>query len=294
VLPMSSDLRTLSVQNIHVAIRLINDSSRGTSLAVPLAVSDFLSLSSLWNFSYKHSLISYVDDEPAAVAINCTDRATAEAYNFYWGALPSFRNQRIALALAEASSKMLHDDGYSTFWGDSVPERPVRRWRFVRFYPQHSLVDMQATSLNLGPADSGLEIREIDAEVLSEIPLLPGESFHWCQRPAFLHNAASFFQFFGALAGNTLKAYAVVLAQSSNTILWDLRSPDASSAAGSELLRRLLATNYRAPLTAVRVFEQSYAHRLLTTAGFVVTRRFFTLSRDLRTTCSAETGPPSS
>jgi len=288
---MSSDLRTISMQNIHVAIRLINDSSHGTSLAVPLDISSFLSLSSLWNFSYKHSLISYVKDEAAAVGINCTDTATAEAYNFYWGALPSFRNQRIALALAEASSQMLHDDGYSTFWGDSVPERPVRRWRFVRFYPQHSLVDMQATSLKLGAADSPFEIREIDADGLAKIPLLPGESFHWCQRPAFLRNAASFFQFFGAFAGDTLQAYAVVLAQSPNTILWDLRSPDASSAAGSALLRWLLTTNCRPPLTAARVFEHSYAHRLLTTAGLVVTRRFFALSRDLRTTCSAATAP---
>lgn len=288
---MSSDLRTISMRNIHVAIRLINDSSQGTSLAAPLDISSFLSLSSLWNFSYKHSLISYVEDEAAAVGINCTDTATAEAYNFYWGALPSFRNQRIALALAEASSRMLHDDGYSTFWGDSVPERPVRRWRFVRFYPQHSLVNMQATSLNLGAPDSRLDIREIEAEALAKIPLLPGESFHWCQRPAFLRNAASFFQFVGAFAGNTLKAYAVVLAQSPNTMLWDLRSPDASSAAGSALLRWLLATNYRPPLTAARVFEHSYAHRLLTTAGLVVTRRFFALSRDLRTTCSAGTAP---
>ena len=274
------------MQNIDVAIRLINHSSQGTSLAVPLDLSSFLSLSTLWNFSYKHSLISYLGEEPAAVGLNCTDSATGEAYNFYWGALPAFRNQRIALELAESSSRMLHDDGYHTFWGDSVPERPVRRWRFVRFYPQHCLLDMQATALSLEDDDPRLEIREIGSEALSTTPLAPGETYHWCQRPAFLHNAASFFQFFGAFSGNSLKAYAVVLAQSPNTMLWDLRSPESCSVAGNQLLRWLLSNNYRPPLTAARVFEQSYSHRLLKTAGMVETRRFFALARDLRTTCS--------
>jgi len=276
------------MQNIDVAIRLVNDSSQGTSLAVPLDLSSFLSLSSLWNFSYKHSLISYVGEQPAAIGLNCTDSATGEAYNFYWGALAAFRNQRIALDLAESSSRMLHDDGYHTFWGDSVPERPVRRWRFVRFYPKHCLLDMQTTSINLEAADPQIEIREIDNELLSTTPMAPGETFHWCQRPAFLRNAASFFKFFGAFAGSTLKAYAVVLGQSPNTILWDLRFPETCPVAGNQLLRYLLTNDYRPPLTAARVFEQSYSHRLLTNAGFVETRRFFALARDLRTTCSAQ------
>lgn len=287
---MAVGLHTIGLQNLDQVIHIINESSRGMSFEYHLDTWGFLSLSRYWNFSYEHSVIGCVEDEPGALMINCTDPQVHDAYTFYWGALPNFRSRRISLPLFDECCKKLRDDGYIMLYGDAVPDRPVRRYRFIQAQPQYILVQMQAQSPNLPDTDPLFEVRKVDIGTLSQLVLPPGESLHWCQRHAFLRNAALFLQFVGAFAGDVLKAYAVVFPQSSNTTLLDLRSPESCFAPGYELLRWLLVQNYRPPFIATYVVEQSYAHHLLTAAGFRVKRQFSTLSRDLRATCSAKAG----
>ena len=282
---MSEDLRTMSPKNVQDAIDLMNQSSRRTSLNYDLDIFGFRWLARYWNFSYQHSLICYVQGEPAALMINCTDPQAHDAYTFYWGTLPRFRTRKIAMTLFDACCKKLYDDGYLILYGDSVPDRPVRRYRFIQALPQYALVDMQAQTPNLPASDPRFEVRQVDVSDLPQLDVPPGEYLHWCQRPAFLRNAAPFLKFLASFAGDVVAAYAVVLPPRSNITLTDIRSPGSCSAAGYELLRWLLVQDNRPPLTATYVFDQSYAHRLLTAAGFLVHRQFSTLSRDLRATC---------
>lgn len=287
---MAEESRPLSPENLPDAIRLMNESARGTSLEWHLDLLSFLTLARYWNISFEYTLLGYVDGEPAALIINCTDPEIREAYTFYWGSLPKFRTRRISLALFNASCKKLRDDGYIALHGDSIPERPVSRYRFIQALPDRCLMDMQAAAPNLPAADPGFVVREVGLDALSQMVVPPGESFHWCQRPSFLRNAASFVQLVGAYSGDILLAYAVAFTQSTTTGLLDLRSTESSPAAGYELLRYLLSRNYRPPCAASFVLERSYAHRVLTTAGFTATRQFSSLFRDLRSTDRAKSG----
>ncbi|HVO62383.1 MAG TPA: hypothetical protein VMT53_15710 [Terriglobales bacterium] len=282
---MSEDLHTIREENLHHVIRLMNESSRGMSLETHLNLVGFLGLWRCWNFSCEHSLIRYVEGEPAALILNCTDVDAHDAYTFYWGALPKFRNRRISLALFDACCRKLHDNGYTMLYGDSVPDRPVRRYRLLQAQPQYDFIDMQAISPALPAAEPRFEVQQIDCSLVSRVPLPQAEPIHWCQRHAFLRNAAAVLQFLGAFAEDALKAYMVVLPSPANTVLFDLRSPGSCLSAGYELLR-FLVQNYRAPFTATNVRRNSYAHSLLTSAGFGVKREFSSLYRDLRTTCS--------
>jgi Acetyltransferase (GNAT) family len=285
---MSDDLRSISIQTIPDAIRIMNGSSDGTSLEYHLDFFSFLSLQGYWNFSSAHSLIRYVDGEAAAIILACTDPDSHEAYILYWGTLPKFRTRKIAQSLFEACCQRLFAAGYVMLYGVSVPDRPVRRYRFIQAAPEFNLFDMEARTVTLPAADARFEIRNADVAVISRIQLPAGERLHWSQRPAFLNHAASRMQIFGAFEQGTLKAYAVVLPGASNgTELVDLRSSTADVAAGIELLRHVFTSTYSPPFTATHVFDKSYSHQLLCDAGFAVSRRFCMLTRDLRATCSA-------
>ncbi len=279
---MPSDLRTINLQNLPDVIHIMNESSRGMSFEWNLDIFTFLAFLHYWDFSYEHSLIGYVEGEPAAVIINCIDPASHEAYTVYWGTLPKFRIKRISILLFNESCKKLRDDGYVMLHGSSVPDRPVRRYRFIEAAPQLTLVDMKAHAPALPDPDPTIEVRHIDVNDLANFALPQGESLHWCQRLSFVRNIANYQQLLGAFRENVLKAYAVVLPRSSDTTISDLRSTDGDPSPGYELLRWLLTHNYRPPLTALYVFEQSYAHRILSSAGCSPTRQFATLSRDLR------------
>jgi len=280
---MSEELCTISLQNLSDIIRLVNESSRGTSLTSDLDLISFLSLWRYWNFSCQYSLIRYVNGEPAALVLNCADRESHDAYTFHWGALRKFRSRRLALDLMDACCEKLRDDGYTTLYGDSIPDRPVRRYRFVQGHPQHDLVELQATHPSVPAAQPPYEIRPTEIGTLSQAPLPSCAPVHWCHRHSFLESAAPFMNFFGAFSGGALHAYAAVLTSPSSTVIVDIRSPRSCLSAGHELLRFLFQT-YRAPFTANFVFVRSYAHQLLTASGFGVTRHFFMLSRDLRAT----------
>ena len=164
----------------------------------------------------------------------------------------------------------------------AIPDRPARRYRFVKFQAECGLVDVEAQGLTLPPADSRYTVREITVDELPELSL-PGNRIHWCQRHAFLRPAGPYLQFMGAFDGETLKSYAVLVSHATNTTLSDIRVLDSCSAAGFELLRHL-QENYPSPLMVSYVLENSETHFLLSAAGFSVTRQFSLLSRDLRAT----------
>jgi hypothetical protein len=278
---MPVDLRKITSENLSEAIRLMNESSRGMSFEWQLDLFSFLALFRYWNFSGEHSLIGYAENEPAGLIITCTDPESCEAYIVYWGALPKFRTQRISIALFDACCKKLRADGYTLLHGVSVPDRPVRRYRFIQAHPQLTLFDMRSDSPELPAVNPAFEIRQVGLDLLSHIPIPSGESLHWCHRRAFLQNSASFLQFLGAFVHDVPRAYAVALRASPNTTLLDLRSSESDLAAGHELLRWLMEHSYRPPFTATYVFEGSYAHRVLASSGFAVKRQFSTLTRNL-------------
>jgi hypothetical protein len=281
---MSVDLRTITLQNLEHVVHVLNESSRGTSVEHKLDAVQFLALAHYWNFSYKHSLLSYVDTEPAAIILNCTDEQNRDAYTFYWGALPAFRDRRVALRLFEASCKSLRDDGYLQLYGDAVPDRPVRRYRFIQARDTRALFEMKARVVWLPQPDTPYEIRRLDPAALSTIALPADETLHWSQRHSFIRNAATLLEIFGAFDPEGLKAYTVVARQAADTTIIDLRSPTSCLDAGRELLRSLMAQKYPLPFRATNVFEDSYSHRLLTTAAFRIRKRLTSLCRDLNTT----------
>ncbi|HZQ96083.1 MAG TPA: hypothetical protein VFA67_13795 [Candidatus Sulfotelmatobacter sp.] len=280
---MTDDLRPITSKNLPDAIRLINESSEGTSTEYHLDFFSFLNLWRFWNFSLAHSLIRYIDNEPASIVINCVDPESREAYNFYWGALPKFRTTRSALSLFDACCHKLHEDGYLAIHGDSLPERPVRRYRFINAQPGRRLLDLKAQSPRLPAPDPAIVVKKIDIQAVLPLASAPGQFLHWSQRPAFLRNIAAYTDVLGAFSGDTLKAYTVVPSHSPDMRMFDLRSPEAAAPAVHELLR-FVSQNYPSPVIARHVLEESFTHRLLSEAGFEVVRQVCTLHRDLRAT----------
>jgi len=279
---MLPDVRPLTLENIPDAIRVMNESSRDTSARFSLNFAQFMLLSRYWNFSYEHSLIRYVDGEPAAVMLVSTDSEARDGYVFYWGADPKFRSQRLALHLVDASCERLRDDGYRILYGITLPERDVRRYRFIQFHGQYALVDLEAASPHLPAAESGYSVRQIDIDTLAQLAFLGGESLHWTQRVGFLRNAVPFAEFAGAFEGNVLRAYMVV-EPGNKTVVADLRSPHGCIAAGRQLLR-LLLQRHKPPFSATHVYPGGYCHTLLTGAGFQVNREYYLIARDLCST----------
>ena len=281
---MAEQIRSLDAETLPAALFLLNETLRGTSLEAKYDAFSFMMLARFWNFSLNHSLILYVDGEPAALAMHCVDPDSHEAYNYYWGTLPKFRNLRIALTLAEACAQKLRKDGYISVWGDSLPERPVRRWRFVHFFPKYSLYGMEVSEFQFPSAHSNLEIRTVTPDLFAGFPIPSGDGVHWCQRMKFLRHAAPFHVFLGAFRDNSLVGYAAAMLDKEIPALIDLRSVDGDLAIGYELLRQLRIMDPRIPLRAYYVFEDSYLHRLLTDAGFQNYRQFSLLCRDLPST----------
>ena len=279
---MSDEIRPVSLQNVPDAISLVNETCRGTAMECNLDFFNFMSMARYWNFSFDHSLLYYVDGEPAGIAINSTAPEVHEAFTFHWGTLPKFRTRRIAFSLAEACAKKMRGDGYVALYADS--ELSVRRLRFVHFMPLNTLHAMHTPNPSLPALDPRYQIRVLTAPDLSQFRRPANEPVHWCQRLSFLSNAAPFHIFLGAFEGDVLKAYAVALAGSASTTITDLRSVESDLTPGYELLRFLLQHNYRPPFTATHVFEDSYLRRLLLETGFTDKSQFSFLCRDLLTT----------
>lgn len=280
---MCTEFRSITLENMPHAVYLMRECSRGMSLEYDLDTLGFLTLARFWNFCYEQSLITYIDNEPAALAIHCTDPNLHHAYTYYWGVLPKFRSLRLSLQLAETCARKLRSSGYVMVLGDTVPDRPVRRWRFVHFYPQDSLLDMQANEVQLPPGNAAFTVRETTLDTVCQLGLSPDERVHWCQRWSFMHHAASFLKFVGSFKDNVLTAYAVLVPKPSETTIWDLRCPESSLAAGQELLG-WIANNCPPPFIACYAFDGSYSHRLLANCGFSVKRTFYSVTRNLLTT----------
>ena len=277
---MPGELHTFSQQNLPDVVRTLNESSRSTSLNYNLDTTSFPSLWRYWNFSSTYSLLLYVEHEPAAVVIHSVDPLSRQAFAFYWGAIPRFREQGLARFLFEASCKKMADDQYTLLYADSLPERPAERYRSLHFQPNRVVVNLRADHPPSIPAEARFEIRSMPEASISNLVLPPDESLHWTQRPEFLRNIASYLQFVGAFEDDCLKAYAVVAPRASQTTILDFRSPGSCRPAGLQLLRHL-AELAPVPISASYVSEPSYTYNLLTESGFVVTHRFSVLQLDL-------------
>jgi len=283
----AEELRTLSVDTIPDAIGLMNESSRGTSSEYHMDFFSFLVFRGYWNISPAHSLICYVDGMAAAIILACTDETARDAYLLYWGAIPQFRTLQIARSLFEACCNKLSEDGYQMLYGLSVPDRPVKRYRFIQALPQFQLFDLRTEAPTVIPSDPDICVQPIDVNSISSISIPPTECIEWSQRLSFLRRVASTLRFFGSFSGNVMKAYAIIRPdQSGSATLIDLRCSENDLVWGRELLNRALIEPYPRPFMATNIADQSYSHRLLTAYGFHVTRQFQVLTRNLRTTCS--------
>ena len=281
------ELRTLSVDTIPDAIGLMNESSRGTSSECHMDFFSFLVFRGYWNISFAHSMICYVDGTAAAITLVCTDGTTLDAYILYWGAIPRFRTLRIARSLFEACCNKLSEDGYQMLYGLSVPDRAVKRYRFIQALPQFRLFDLRSEAPTVMPSDPAIRVQPIDLDSVSSLSIPRDECIEWSQRLSFLRRVALSLKFFGAFAGDVLKAYAIIRPEPSGTAtLIDLRCSESDLAWGRALLDRGLIERCPRPYVATHVADQSYGYRLLTAAGFHVTRQIQVLTRDLRTTCS--------
>lgn len=277
-------LRTIDLNTIPDAIHVMNESSKGTSLEYHLDFFGFLALQGYWNFSSAHSLIRYIENEPVGIILVCADSNSGDAHILYWGVVAKFRTLRLAQELFEACCERLTRAGFTTLYGVSVADRPVRRYRFIRAMPQHEIFDMHAKSLHLPAPTSSCKIRPMQPAEILQIAFPDPGPYDWSQRPTFLLHAAPRLRFIGAVADTEIKAYAVVLPSNTDPLtLVDLRSSDSNLAPGYELLRHVFIGR-TSPYLASNVFKQSYCHRLLTGAGFEVKRQFFSLVRDLRST----------
>ena len=277
---MTTEVRSVSLQNLSHVVGIMNESSRGLSIEYGLTVMRFLWLARHWNFSYEQSLVYYAGERPAALILNCIDPAARDAHCFYWGAAREYWNRRVAMRLLEASCRKLQEAGYTRFHSASIPDRPPERYRSLRFGIDRNLVEMHASAMNLAGETRAFEIRKLGVESLLSLNAAAGEYVHWRQRPSFLAKAAPFFHVFGAFDQGELRAYTVVLPDTAATTLVDLRSAERSAEAGWALLR-LIKEEYPAPHTAEIVAEDSYMFGLLTAAGFEVRHRFAAMSRDL-------------
>jgi hypothetical protein len=283
---MSEEMRTISLQNLSDVIRLVTESSRGTAVDLNVDLFGFMALARYWNFSYDNSLICYVDNQPASIVLNCADYPSHEAYTFFWGTVPRFRQGRTAMRVFEAACQKLRDNGFRILNGISSPDRPARRYRFIQAAASFEMLDLLAKDISLPPADSGFEVRAFTVDALPEI-VPQGVPFPWSQRKPFLQHIAPFIQVLGAFSGDELKAYAIALRHSASTVLLDIRSTDFCAPAVHELLRYLSSQDFLAPFIVENVFQNSPMLELLAAAGFGVKRQFCWLSRDLTATTAA-------
>src|SRR4051794_27055368 len=109
---MPSSVRPIGLADIPAVASIMNDSSRGHGFEFRVQPIDFLFLSSLWQFSYRHSYLGLIDSEPVGVVLNCLDAASREAYSFYWGVVPSRRGRPVSMALVHKYLDQLRQEGY--------------------------------------------------------------------------------------------------------------------------------------------------------------------------------------
>src|SRR3982751_1008613 len=107
---MSFEARSIDLTNVDDAIWLINESSRGTPVEYNLNGFEFLSLAAYWNYSYPHSFLAYVDNNPAAIVVNCVEPEAHEAFTAFWGCMPAYRDQKLGLRIFEHGCQKLRDD----------------------------------------------------------------------------------------------------------------------------------------------------------------------------------------
>ena len=273
---MPSDLRPINASNLDDVIHVIKGSSSGFVFQFDLDFFSFLALSRFWNFSYEHSFLSYADNEPAGVLINCVNPAEHDAFSFYWGVLPQFRGGRIAMSLVDAYFRLLHQQGYSQTDADETVGSPSSVYKRLGYVSNESFTEIQTPQLAISPSGNEPEIRKIDLDEL----VVPGSSFpgfrHWVQRPNFFRNASKFLEILGAFKGQELRGYVVLTCWPGHVVICDFRFKTRQT--GFALLRRIADLKYPPPYSASFVPVSGPAHQLLNELGFSGVKRFTSMT----------------
>src|SRR5581483_2393782 len=268
---MSFSVRPISPADIGAAAAMMNESSRGHGFEFRLQPIEFLFLSNLWQFSYRHSYLGWIDSEPAGVVLNCVDSANREAYSFYWGVTPRFRGKPVSMALVHTYLKQARQEGLRRTYLDCDLSGPAVIYERLGFKPTMEVTQYETDTPDVPDAAPGL----VAPVELEEIRCDPGRlvtPIHWTRRPNFLEHSAPYLQALGYRDENGLTAYAVLTSRSGHTLVLDLQC-DRSAAGGAAIVRYLVDHHYPTPYRFSYVPESGSASHLLQEAGFHVTKR---------------------
>jgi hypothetical protein len=276
---MSFAIRLIQTTDIANVVALINESSLGLSFELRLDRTKFLALSSFWNFSYRHSYIAFMAQEPAGVVINSVDLEGRESYSYYWGVMPRFRGTGLGLNLAKAYLSQVAREGFSATYAEASSDSPNAIYQRLGFNIAQFAVEMECPNFGLEDKQqlSEYTVRHMELnEFLQESTGLRKEPLCWIQRPNALRNAARFLRF--ASCGSASAAYQ---AGSEETVVIDFQFDPADTPAAQTLITYLASKAFPRPCKISSIRTDSPLHTLLLKCRFIPTRRATCLTLDL-------------
>lgn len=281
---MSLDLRPVTPENLESVVDLINGSSRGLNFQFELNVFKFLTLSRFWNFSYSHSYVGYLGGEPAGVLLNVADAPEREAFSFYWGVLPKFRNRRLSMALVDAYFDQLRREGYHRTHADVTSQSPLGIYEKLGYKKNQELIELKAQKPSVEAGNNEFQICFLEPrELLSQWTSFHAGFSYWTRRPSFIRNAAPFLEIVGAYQQDRLQAYAVITCWPGHTSIVDLQFSVPAKSAAHQLIHSLLRNQYPLPFVVSFVPSASPVHAMLGECGFTLAQRFTSMTLEFST-----------
>jgi hypothetical protein len=276
---MSFLITLVTADDLDNVVSVMNDSSAGLSFQFGIDPIQFLSLSNFWNLSYKHSYIGYVDSHPAGVVLNSVDTSTRDAYSFYWGVRPQFRNTTLSLKLLMTYFDQLAREGFQYTYGDTSFDSPSSI--YLRLGGQFGEETLQMECL----APRICEVRNADERESETISL---EGFlaapdcsrtvppSWIHRPETIRRASAFLRFV-----KCSNIYAAYQPHSAGSVVIDLKSQEPTKCTLAALLQHVAGTSAGRQCKLGYVPATGPLPDLLTELGFTVTKRSTSIALDL-------------
>lgn len=164
---MPCELRPIGVQNLNDVVRLINvSSSHDAPLRFNLDLMGFLAISRLWQISYAHSYLAYIDGQAAGVILNTVDSAQREAYSFYSGILPEFRKQGVFRELMLTYLNQVRREAYLKTYADTLSPIILAFCRGLGYEVIRELVDMESDSTPIDVRSDMYDVLSLSTEQL--------------------------------------------------------------------------------------------------------------------------------
>jgi hypothetical protein len=267
-------IRLIETADIPNVVDVINESSRDLSFELRLDPAKFLALSSFWNFSYRHSYLGFMAQQPVGVVINSVDPEGQESYSYYWGVTPRFHGTGLGIKLATTYLDQVAREAFSKAYAEASSDSPNAIYKRLGFDVAQIAMEMECRSAK---RISETAIRQIDLnEFLQNTSGLRKQPLCWIQRASSLRNAARFLRF--ASCGSAWAAYHV---GSDEAVIVDLQFNPANRPAALALINNLASDALPRPCKISNVQANGALHAILLELGFVVTRQATCLALDL-------------